>query len=200
MNMPTIDFWYDFASPYSYVAAERIEGAARVAGVAVRWRPFLVGPVFDAQGGATSPFNLSPAKGANMWRDVERLCARYALLWRRPGVLPRDGTLAARVALVGAGEGWIANFTRAVYRANFVEDIDIADGAAIADILARLGLAATVLDKAASPEITARSRANTDEAIARGFHGAPTFMVEDELFWGSDRLDQALEWAKAPWL
>ena len=200
MNMPAIDFWYDFASPYSYVAAERIEGAARVAGVAVRWHPFLVGPIFDAQGWTTSPFNLYPAKGANMWRDVERICARYALLWRRPSMLPRDGTLAARVALVGAGEGWIANFTRAVYRANFVEDRDLADPAAIADILARLGLASAVLDRASSPEIGAKLHANAGEAVARGFHGAPTFIVEDELFWGSDRLDQALEWAKAPWL
>ena len=67
-----MEFWFEFASTYSYLAAERIEGVARVMEVEVRWRPFLLGPIFAAQGWTTSPFNLYPAKGANMWRDIER--------------------------------------------------------------------------------------------------------------------------------
>ena len=200
MTAPAGDFWYEFASTYSYLAAERIEGAARVAGVTVRWRPFLLGPIFAAQGWATSPFNLYPAKGANMWRDMRRQAAKYLLLWNKPTVLPRNGLHAARVALIGAEDGWIANFSRAVFRANFVEDRDIGDPAVVADIVQRLGLPTSVLDRATTPENKARLEAQTEDAIARGIYGAPAFTVDDELFWGHDRLDQALEWAKASWL
>lgn len=200
MSAPAVDFWYEFGSTYSYLAAERIEGAARVAGVAVRWRPFLLGPIFAAQGWATSPFNIYPAKGANMWRDMQRQAAKYMLLWNRPSVMPRNGLHAARVALIGAEDGWIANFSRAVFRANFVEDRDTGDPAVIADIVHRLGLPPSVLERAVSPQNKARLKSQTEDAIARGIYGAPAFTVGDELFWGHDRLDQALEWAKAPWL
>jgi len=74
MTIPTIDFWFEFASTYSYPAAMRIASLAKTAGVAVRWRPFMLGPIFKAQGWETSPFNLYPAKGRNMWRDLERIC------------------------------------------------------------------------------------------------------------------------------
>jgi 2-hydroxychromene-2-carboxylate isomerase len=198
--MPRVDFWYELASTYSYLAAERVEGVARVMGVAVRWRPFLLGPIFGAQGWTTSPFNLYPAKGANMWRDVERTAARYHVAWNRPTVLPRNSLLAARVALIGADEGWIANFSRAVFRANFVEDRDIGDAATIAAILDRLGLGAAVIERANAPENKARLRAQTDQAIALGLYGAPSFTVGDELFWGHDRLEQAFQWATEPWL
>src|ERR1041385_7871678 len=72
--MPTVEFWYEFASTYSYPAAMRIARKAREADVTVRWRPFLLGPIFGAQGWNDSPFNIYPAKGRNMWRDLERIC------------------------------------------------------------------------------------------------------------------------------
>lgn len=198
--MATVDFWYEFASTYSYLAAERAEGVARVMGVELRWRPFLLGPIFAAQGWTSSPFNLYPAKGTNMWRDIERIAARHHIAWKRPSSLPRNGLLAARVALVGADDGWIANFSRAVFRANFIEDRDIGDVATIADIVARLRLPADVIERANTPEIKTRLRAQTDAAIALGVYGAPSFTVGQELFWGHDRMEQAFQWAKAPWL
>ncbi|HJQ58332.1 MAG TPA: 2-hydroxychromene-2-carboxylate isomerase [Vineibacter sp.] len=197
---PQVEFWYEFASTYSYLAAERAEGVARVMGVELRWRPFLLGPVFAAQGWTTSPFNIFPTKGANMWRDVERTAARHHIAWHQPTSLPRNGLLAARVALVGADEGWIANFSRAVFRANFVEDRDIGEPATIADIVQRLNLPAGVLERANAPEIKSRLRAQTDAAMALGVYGAPTFTVGRELFWGHDRMEQAFQWAKAPWM
>ena len=200
MSKPVVEFWYEFASTYSYLAAERIEGVARVMGVEVRWRPFLLGPIFAAQGWETSPFNLYPNKGANMWRDIERTAARYHVNWSRPTSLPRNGLLAARVALVGVEEGWIANFSRAVFRTNFVEDRDIGDAATIAAIIDRLGLPAAVIDRANAAETKARLRAQTDEAIALGVYGAPSFTVGKELFWGHDRMEQAFQWAKEPWM
>ena len=97
-----LDFWFDFASTYSYPAAMRIRPLAREAGVTVRFGPFLLGPIFKAQGWDTSPFNLYPAKGRHMWRDLERLCADLSLPFRRPAPFPQNSLHAARVALVEA--------------------------------------------------------------------------------------------------
>src|SRR5207248_3319559 len=94
-----MEFWFEFASTYSYVAAMRIEGECERAGVELAWKPFLLGPIFTEQLGIhDSPFNVNPLRGRYMWRDVERLCAKYALPWRRPSVFPRNSVLAARVA------------------------------------------------------------------------------------------------------
>ena len=135
-----------------------------------------------------------------MWRDMQRQAAKYMQAWNKPSVLPRNGLHAARVALVGADEGWIANFSRAVFRANFVRGPRHRRSGGRGGHRQLPGLPASVLDRAASPENKARLKAQTDEAVARGIYGAPAFTVGDELFWGHDRLDQALEWAKAPWL
>ncbi len=102
----TLDFWFDFASTYSYPTAMRIRRQADQAGVSVRFRPFLLGPIFAAQGWNTSTFNLYAAKGRHMWRDIERICADLALPFRRPEPFPQASLLAARVALVGLDAPW----------------------------------------------------------------------------------------------
>ena len=102
---PALDFWFDFASTYSYPAAMRIRALAQAAGVTVRWRPFLLGPIFKAQGWDNSPFNLYEAKGRYMWRDLERMCGALDLPFRKPDPFPQSGLVAARVALVGARRG-----------------------------------------------------------------------------------------------
>ena len=106
----------------------------------ISWRPFLLGPIFEEQGWGNSPFNVYPAKGRYMWRDMERLCARDDLAFARPSRFPRDGLLAARVAcLAGASyEHWLPDFVRAVFRANFVEDREIGDPTEIRSILDEL--------------------------------------------------------------
>jgi 2-hydroxychromene-2-carboxylate isomerase len=114
--MPALDFWVDFASTYSYPAAMRIAPLAATAGVTIRFRPFLLGPIFKAQGWDTSPFNLYPAKGRYMWRDLERLCADLSLPFRQPEAFPQPSLLAARVALVGLAENWGEEFCRARVR------------------------------------------------------------------------------------
>jgi 2-hydroxychromene-2-carboxylate isomerase len=193
-----VEFWFEFASSYSYPAALRIERLTREAGVALSWRPFLLGPLFAAQGWNDSPFNLYPAKGRYMWRDLERVCAREGLPLRRPSAFPRSGLLAARVALVGAEEDWGPDFVRAVYTANFADDLDIADPAVLDTILERLHQpAAEIRARALSPENKERLRQQTERASALGLFGAPSFTVEGELFWGNDRLEAALDWAAA---
>ncbi|THF60767.1 2-hydroxychromene-2-carboxylate isomerase [Pseudothauera nasutitermitis] len=193
---PRVEFWYEFASTYSYLSAMRIEDAAREAGVEVVWRPFLLGPVFLALGWNDSPFNIYPPKGRYMWRDLARLAGKYGLPFRLPSRFPRSGLLAARVALVGVEEGWVAPFSRAVMRANFAEDRDIADPVVIGELLAALGLPVdTMLARAQAPENKLALRAQTERAAELGLFGAPSFRVGEELFWGNDRLADALEWA-----
>jgi 2-hydroxychromene-2-carboxylate isomerase len=194
----SIDFWFDFASTYSYPAALRIGPLAQAAGVRVQLRPFLLGPIFKAQGWATSPFNLFPAKGDYMWRDLGRLCAELAVPFRRPDPFPQHSLLAARVALVGLAQNWGDDFCRAVFRAEFAEGRRIDDAEVMADLLMELGVEpAPVLEAAQSDAIKAKLRSETDEAQRLGIFGAPTFVTSDrELFWGNDRLEQALRWAK----
>ena len=98
LRAPPLAFWYEFASSYSYLAALTIERLAEAAGVQLAWRPFLLGPIFAQQGWRDSPFNLYPAKGRYMWRDLERLCASEGLAWKRPSQFPRNSLLAARLS------------------------------------------------------------------------------------------------------
>lgn len=188
----TVEFWFDFASTYSYPAAMRIEDLAARTGIRLRYRAFLLGPIFAAQGMNDSPFNLQPAKGRYMWRDLERLCAKYELPFRRPSVFPRNSVVAGRVAAAFADAAWLPAFVRATYVANFGEDRDIADSETVIELLASIGQAAGVLEQACSPERKSRLRENTDEAQQRGIFGAPTVFAGDEMFWGNDRLEDAL--------
>jgi 2-hydroxychromene-2-carboxylate isomerase len=198
MSSPTLDFWFDFASTYSYPAALRIRPLADAAGVIINFRPFLLGPIFKAHGWTTSPFNLYPAKGGYMWRDLERICADLSSPFLRPDPFPQNSLLAARVALVGLRQFWGEEFCAEVFRTQFGEGQRIDDAAAVAKILKRLDIAAKpALAAALSDDIKARLRSETEEAERRGVFGAPTFITADgELFWGNDRLERALLWAK----
>ena len=197
MPTPIVEFWYEFASTYSYLAAMRIESEAQQAGVEIAWRPFLLGPIFAAQGWTSSPFNLYPAKGRYMWRDLEREAAALGLPFRQPDPFSQNSLLAARVALVGVEAGWGADFSKAVYRAEFGEGRSIADPDLIASLLRDLGVEPiSAIGVAQSDGNKARLRAECDEARVRGVFGAPTFLTAGgELFWGNDRLERALTWA-----
>jgi 2-hydroxychromene-2-carboxylate isomerase len=198
MPKPHLAFWYEFASPYSWLAAERIEALAAAADVELRWRPFLLGPIFVAQGWQSSPFNLYPAKGANMWRDIERQCELMDLPPpTRPEPFPQNSLLAARVA-AAMPDATRPAFSRAVYRAEFSQGGLIADRAVIGEMLRDRGLdAEATLAAAESAQNKAALRTATEEAGARGIYGAPSFVTPSgELFWGNDRLEQALAWAK----
>ena len=193
-----MEFWFEFGSTYSYLSAARIEGAAAAAGVPVLWEPFLLGPIFAEQGWDDSPFNVYPAKGRYMWRDMERLCAKYCIPFTRPSRFPRNGLLAARIACLAkaASEPWLPEFTRAVFRANFAEDREIGDAAEIRSILDSLGQpGAQLVEQAQGPENKLRLREQTQRAKELGIFGAPSFVVGAELFWGNDRLEDALAWA-----
>ena len=115
---------------------------------------------------------------------------------RKPSVFPRNGLLAARVAYAASDRAWLPAFVRAVYGANFADDRDISDAAVITELLERQGAdAAPMLERAASAEVKAGLRAQTETAVRRGIFGAPSFTVGGELFWGNDRLEDVLAWA-----
>jgi 2-hydroxychromene-2-carboxylate isomerase len=191
-----IEFWFEFASTYSYPTAMRIEALAATRGVQVAWRPFLLGPIFNQQGWNDSPFNIYPVKGRYMWRDMERICEELGLPWRKPSAFPRNGLLAARVICAHAEQSWVPDFVRAIYRANFVDDTEISSPAVVERCLTELGQDATaILAAAQTQDAKDKLKAQTAAAMERGIFGAPSFVVGNELFWGNDRLEAALAWA-----
>lgn len=195
---PQLEFFYEFASTYSYLSALRIADMGHAAGVDIVWRPFLLGPIFHSQGWSTSPFNLYPAKGRYMVRDITRIAAARGRTFVMPAVFPANGLAAARIALCGQAEGWIGPFTRKVYEAQFESGADIADPKILSGLLAALGLEVkTVLAKAATSAVKDALRAQSQRAMDLGLFGAPSFLTPDgELFWGDDRLEQAIAWAR----
>jgi 2-hydroxychromene-2-carboxylate isomerase len=187
-----IQFWFDFASPYSYLTAMRIEAAAQAVGVQVDWRAFLLGPLFREQGWRDSPFNLYPAKGRYMWQDIRRSCEELGLPYTKPFVFPRNGLLAARIACRHAKAPWLPAFVRTVYHANFAEDRNISAVGTIGDCLEVVGQdAAGVIASATTSEAKQLLQVRTEEARSLGIFGAPSFIVADELYWGNDRLAAA---------
>ncbi len=198
MAMARIDFWFEFASTYSYPAAMRIEALAAKSGIEVRWRPFLLGAVFRDRGLPTdSPFNWQEAKGRLMARDLERLCDGVGLAFKMPDPFPQPSLLPARVAAFGLDSDWLPDFARHVYTAEFADGRQINDRETVAAILSDLGLPAEdVLAGATTPENKGRLKALTEEAMSLGLFGAPTIVTADgELFWGHDRIPEALHWA-----
>ena len=193
-ELPTVEFWFEFGSNYSYLSVMRIEEEARRRQVRISWKPFLLGPIFQALGFETSPFILQKEKGVYMQQDMARLCRKYGLApWRMPSVFPRLGVLPSRIVLSGAEQPWVGAFSRKVMELNFALDEDINHVERITPILNELGLSSSeVLAQAQSDSVKTRLREQTDEARARGIFGAPTFFVGAEMFWGNDRLDDAL--------
>jgi 2-hydroxychromene-2-carboxylate isomerase len=195
-SQPIVDFWYEFSSPYSFLAAERIDALASSRGVGLNWRPFLLGAVFKAGGLSGSPNLAVPAKTRHMWRDVERSCDRLGIPWQIPEAFPRNGILASRVALALPDDARPA-FTKAVFRYEFCEGRDIADPEVVADAVRQTGFELEPAVTAAQTDLVKHAlRRQTDQAMTLGIFGAPTLITPDgELFWGNDRLEGALDWA-----
>ncbi|MEO0371265.1 MAG: 2-hydroxychromene-2-carboxylate isomerase [Pseudomonadota bacterium] len=194
MANKTIEFWFEFASTYSYLSAMRLPALAQEAGITVVWRPFLLGPIFGAQGWDTSPFNIFAAKGNYMWRDMERRTKALGLDFHRPDPFPAHSLLAARVALAAPEGAAKVAFCQNIYLAQFSAQQDISDTDVIAACVAAAKLPADIMDRAQTPENKHALRLSTEEAGRAGIFGAPSFRVGAELFWGDDRLEEALAW------
>lgn len=184
--MKTLEFFYDFVSPYSYLASTRVEALARRTGAALRWRPFLLGGVLKATGN-TAPAEI-PAKYRYVKVDVGRWGQRLGVPIALPPTHPFPTVLAMRCALAAEARGALVPFTHAAFRAAWVDGRDLTSPEVLAAVAASVGLDGAAL-VAAAPEQRAALVAQTDEAVRRGAFGAPTFFVGEEMFVGNDRLD-----------
>lgn len=204
MTERTLDFWVEFASTYTYLAAQRIASVAEAAGVSVRWRPFLLAPIFGAQGWTTSPFNIYPTKGAFMFRDLARRCEAHGLPFaaEQIAMLPVNSVPAARLALAAlesTARG--PELCRAICRAHWGDGRDISSAEVLAEVVAAAGFDVDALSAAAASDaVRPLLRGNTEEAQRRGIFGAPSFTIGaegegQELFWGDDQLEDAVAWA-----
>lgn len=188
-----LDFWFEFGSNYSYLSVMRIEQEAARLGVQVRWQPFLLGPIFRSFGWETSPFVLQKAKGEYVWKDMIRECQKYGLPWTRPSTFPRTALLPLRVALIGAEQPWMGEYCRRIMQLNFAADREIDSVGVVSGVLGELDLPARqFIEQAQSDANKLRLRTQTETARAKGIFGAPTFFVGEEMFWGNDRLEDAL--------
>lgn len=196
----TLDFWFDFASTYAFLSAKRIESLAAAASVSVRWRPFLLGPIFQAQGWPTSPFTVYPAKGRYMEMDIRRIAATRGHKFAMPTPFPQRSSRAARVALSVAAvtdRERHGRVCRAIFEAEFEHGRSLEDPLMLSESIKSVGIDSDgVMAQAEHADIRAELRAETAVAAALGIFGAPTFVLPDgELFWGDDRLRQALKGA-----
>lgn len=193
--MAEIDFWYSVGSTYSYLTIMRLPEVEETSGVTFRWRPFNVRHVMVEQNNV--PFKDKPVKAAYMWRDIERRAEQYGLSPRLPAPYPLPGlVLANQVATLGAEAGWVEAYTRATYRRWFETGEPAGEEPNLSGSLKDIGLAADeVLEEAQSQRIVDALADSTQKAMELGVFGSPTFVVGREVFWGDDRLDDALLWA-----
>ncbi len=190
-----IEFWYEFASPYSHLSAMRIDELAARRGVTVIWQPFLLGPIFKDNGWNTSPFVLYPAKGDYMWRDVQRIAKSRGLpAISRPEPFPQHSLLAARAAIAIKDMARRRTFSKLVFQQEFCSGKDISDEENIRSCLEQAGVRSDeILQRAGMPQTKEALRSAVGKARRHGIFGAPSFIAGGELFWGDDRLEQALD-------
>lgn len=190
-----LEFWFDFSSPYGYIAATQIDNIAEDHDRTVQWRPFLLGPVMKESGGA--PLASSPMKFAYMKSDIERFCRLYGITYAQPEPFPISGVAASRAFywLEQQDPAKATDFAAVVYSAYFEHGKDIGQPEVVLDIAAKMKIDRDALAQAlADPAVKAKLKAVTDEAIERGIYGSPWVVVDGEHFWGADRLWMVEEW------
>ncbi len=194
--MPEIDFWFSIGSTYSFLTISRLDEWCAENNVTVNWRPFNVRTVMSQQ--QNIPFAGKPVKSAYMWRDIERRAAKYHLHAKLPAPYPvSDLPLANQVALLGMTEDWGKTFVQSLYRVWFEDGIEAGSEVALSEALHRCQQdPRLILSRARSPDTFEALETETERAIALGVFGAPSFVVNGEVFWGDDRLDDALSWAR----
>jgi len=196
----SMEFWFDFSSPYGYLASERIDALAAKHRRTVDWRPMLLGASFKAAG--QRPLIEIPLKGEYSKRDFERSARLMGIPYRLPEPFPVGTVSAARAFLWAKTRHPVEAkaFAHAAFRAYFAEGLNISDTAVVLALAERAGLPRAAVEAGiADPAIKDALRAEVDGALARGIFGSPFFFVDGEPFWGSDRLDQVERWMVRPW-
>ena len=195
--MASIDFWFSIGSTYSYLSVMRLSSFAQESGIDFVWRPFNVRAIMLEQNNI--PFAHKPVNAAYMWRDIERRAAKYGLSPRLPVPYPiEDLPLANQVALLGMREGWGIAYTIETYRLWFEESQPAGSEPNLARSLERLGLEPReTLARATAPEVVEALADATVTAKGLGVFGSPSFVVDREVFWGDDRMEDAAIWKQS---
>jgi 2-hydroxychromene-2-carboxylate isomerase len=190
-----IEFWFDFSSPFGYLASTRIEALAAKYGRSTIWRPFLLGAVYKVNGVVPTP-NV-PLKGDYARKDILRSGRFYGIPICVPSNFPIGSVAAARAFYWADGQdaARAKQLAAALYKSYFVDDVDIANAEHVVKIAVQCGFdAAAVAAGMANPAVKERTRNEVDSAIAKGIFGSPYVIIDGEPFWGMDRLDQAGKW------
>lgn len=193
-----LEFWLSIGSTYSYLTVSRIQQVCRAAGLCADWHPFDVRELMNKTDNLPFP-DSKPAKKKYMFRDIERKAKKYKLPLNTPILYPlKQYEIANRLAAVSYSEGWFADYAKETYRNWFERNMPAGDLANVELMAEALGKDSdSLLDKAAMGEAKSLLAHKTEEAESRGIFGAPSFIVAGELFWGDDRLEDAIEWAQA---
>jgi 2-hydroxychromene-2-carboxylate isomerase len=197
MGGTQIDFWFTMGSTYSFLSVTRLGKLERSTGLSFRWRPFHL--LIILQEMKHIPFADKPAKSRYMWRDIERRAAMYGIPVKLPAPYPaKQSVMANLVAIVGMREGWGGDYARAAYRRWFQLGQENGSEPNVSESLRDIGQDPTrVLELANSEDAKAELTAETDAARELGIFGSPTFTVGRELFWGDDRLEDAISWCRS---
>jgi 2-hydroxychromene-2-carboxylate isomerase len=182
--MNRVRFYFDVVCPYAYLGSTQIERVAREAGASIAWRPLLLGAVFKNIGSPTVPiFEHSEVRRRYIFRDFQHWADHWGVPFRFPSRFPMN-TVAALRTVLAAAEPERPRLTHALFGAYWADDRDIGDKAVLAELCG-----AALVERIEDPQVKAALRANTDEAVARGAFGVPSFFVDDQLIFGQDRLD-----------
>ncbi len=194
--MSKIEFWFAFGSTYSYLSVMRISDICAEHKIDIEWRPFLLTTIFRDLGMEQGPYLPFPPKLNYMWRDLERRAARHGLPYRRPSHYPINMLLTCQIGVIAQQEGWCEAFTREAFRLHWQEGVEIGTEANTTSCLSSLQKdAEEVVRKAQSDANKLFLHEQTNTAKDIGIFGSPTFVVGKELFWGDDRLEDAVEWS-----
>ena len=193
MNNP-FEFWFAIGSTYTYLSVMRIEEVTREAGISVVWRPFNLREIMVEMNNI--PFVTKPVKEAYMWRDLERRANKYKLPINLPVAYPlKEFDLPNKIAALASSEGWVSEFVRATYSNWFMNGLEPGQDSSLSKTLDELGKdKPLVLANAQDADVSSAYVANTAQARSKGIFGSPTFSIGNELFWGDDRLEDAIEY------
>ncbi len=190
MSKQTIQFWLSFGSTYTYFSTQRIEKLAAGRNIGIEWYPFALKRISSGSGNQSNPRKVN-----YMWRDMQRRADQHGLEYNKPDVYPVDYEQTLNASLIACQEGWASEFIRLVFRWNFVDGKQIGVGDNFKAALREIGkIPDDVIARAKTPEIAEAMEQQTDKAQSLGIFGSPSFIVGDELFWGDDRLEEAVNW------
>ena len=193
--MKEIEFWFSIGSTYTYLSVSRLKEVERKFEVSFSWQPFSVRKIMREMDNVPFP-PTKQAKLDSMWRDIQRRARGYGFEARVPAPYPlKEFDLANRIAVLGMQEGWCSNYVQATYRRWFIEWLEPGSEPNVSESLSEIGRdSERILELATGDETGEIYSCQTESAQSKGIFGSPSFIVDGELFWGDDRLEDAVSW------